>query len=264
MSAFKPGDKVRVQKGYERPGVPLGHVFTVADVEHEDHDDYITVVGGWTNGATGGMFEDRFEKVEPEFVVGQQVSGGDYERLPVGSVVQGGGYPKRTKIADDQWRTDDAGNWSPVLSSDAIGTRTLTHLGDGLADWERELLAEVDAEDKDDLYVEPEPLKIDQPVLVWALVERADGAEEVDLAVHRGAYRFNHSVPDVDINAIVRPDAGQVPPWAKPEATDPTLPTHADFARACKNFADALRPAAEAAERAVEQMMRAIREGGAS
>jgi hypothetical protein len=74
-------------------------------------------------------------------------------------------------------------------------------------------------EDKADLYVEPEPLKEDQNVLVWARVVDAkpDSDGEVEVSLRRAdgydtSYATTYTLPD----AIVRPDAGQVPPWVKP------------------------------------------------
>lgn len=74
-------------------------------------------------------------------------------------------------------------------------------------------------EDKDDLYVEPEPLKEDDAVLLWARVVDAkpDSDGEVEVSLRRAdgyqtSYATTYTLPD----AIVRPDAGQVPPWVKP------------------------------------------------
>lgn len=72
-------------------------------------------------------------------------------------------------------------------------------------------------EDKDDLYVEPEPLKEGDWVLVWAKVE-----DEQYINTESNVLL---SVVDIDdapgnvwarYDAIVRPSAGQVPPWVKP------------------------------------------------
>lgn len=67
----------------------------------------------------------------PDWVVGQRVSGEDYGRLPLGSVVTALGAPCRTKVADNQWRTDHYG-WQPVLTDDQLSEpRTLKRLGYG-------------------------------------------------------------------------------------------------------------------------------------
>lgn len=71
-------------------------------------------------------------------------------------------------------------------------------------------------EDKDDLYVEPEPLKEGDWVQVWAKFVREDNLGALVVATPTGAggegCRNTYASPD----AIVRPDAGQVPPWVKP------------------------------------------------
>lgn len=67
--------------------------------------------------------------------------------------------------------------------------------------------------------VEPEPLKEDDAVLLWARVVDAkpDSDGEVEVSLRRAdgyqtSYATTYTLPD----AIVRPDAGQVPPWVKP------------------------------------------------
>lgn len=79
----------------------------------------------------------------PEFVVGQQVSGDDYARLPVGARAQ---YERASasivKVAADRWVYRGEGVTDPSTCP-----RTLTHLPDA-----------TEPEGKDDLYVEPEPL----------------------------------------------------------------------------------------------------------
>lgn len=147
-----------------------------------------------------------------QFEVGQQVAGDDYTRLPVGSKVQFAKCDPLTKVAEDAWRGQGDGAYPDAEMASCVMPRTLTRLGDGLADWERELLAEVDAEDKDDLYVEPEPLKEGDWCLVWAEVQGSEWSDDTT-PVHL-------PVPDPDLifvprDAIVRPDAGQVPPWVK-------------------------------------------------
>lgn len=68
----------------------------------------------------------------------------------------------------------------------------------------------VEPEDKDDLYVEPEPLKEGDAVLVWAMVTDPKPGEF-------GLTSVRLHGDDEDVYAypghVVRPDAGQVPPW---------------------------------------------------
>jgi hypothetical protein len=148
----------------------------------------------------------RKTQVEAEWVVGQQVSGDDYDRLPVGSVVGLGlGFASWTKAPDGLWR--DA---SEVVAADGeikrFG-RTLTHLPE-----------HAEPEDATDASVEPEPLRKGDHVLVWVTVDgRADSDEDVRL---KPAF-FGEVDPSMEhfysrTDAIVRPDAGQVPPWVKP------------------------------------------------
>jgi hypothetical protein len=109
----------------------------------------------------------------------------------------------------------------------------LTHDSDSglaiepLADWERELLAEhAEPEDATDAYVEPEPLKEGDHVLVWAKVVDPKPDSDGDLEVVLG--RAPGGMVDeleayVRADAIVRPDAGQQPPWlVEPEVEQPT------------------------------------------
>lgn len=168
-----------------------------------------------------------------EFKVGDIIRNDDYDRLPIGSVVRLGlGFATWTKASDGLWR--DA---SEVVAADGEikrFNRTLTHLPDApepedtddvepeeeLAVWEKALLAEVD--------VEPEPLKEGDALLIWARVRgfADDRAVHVDITTrHAHALRL---VPHAD--AIVRPDAGQVPPWVKPARCTSLYqgaPTHA-------------------------------------
>lgn len=77
-------------------------------------------------------------------------------------------------------------------------------------------------EDKDDLYVEPEPLRKGDAVLVWVTV---DGRVDSDGDVRLKPAFFGEVDPTMEhfysrSDAIVRPDAGQVPPWVKPAQTN--------------------------------------------
>lgn len=64
--------------------------------------------------------------------------------------------------------------------------------------------------------LEPEPLKKDDVVLVWARVRSAvpDSDGEIKIALHRADSQDKEywTLPD----GIVRPDEGQVPPWIEP------------------------------------------------
>lgn len=151
MSAqeFKPGDRARCIETWTTHVIDSGDEFTVEDVDPTTRNGLeVFVQGEWVPAR-------YFEKVKPQFFVGQRVSGDDYKRLPVGAVVADP-TGVATKVAENVWRWDDG---AEDADEEVRMERTLTHLPDELADWERELLAEVDAEDKDDLYVEPEPLK---------------------------------------------------------------------------------------------------------
>lgn len=138
-----------------------------------------------------------------EFKVGDIIRNEDYDRLPVGSKVELGlGFAVWTKSADGIWR-DPSG----VVAADGEikrFNRTLTYLPDA-----------PEPEDTDD--VEPEPLKEGDWVQVWARVE--------DEQYVNSESNVLLSVVDIDDapgnvwarhDAIVRPDAGQVPPWVKP------------------------------------------------
>lgn len=71
---------------------------------------------------------------------------------------------------------------------------------------------------KDDLYVEPEPLKEGDWVQVWAQVNRLADDDGDLLLVSRayGEAAMTSRKFYTRSDAIVRPDAGQVPPWVKP------------------------------------------------
>lgn len=139
-----------------------------------------------------------------EFKVGQQVSGEDFASLPVGTVVEHHSGVVRTKTADGRWVPEPAHFLK--LPDDVIESqRTITHLPDA-----------AEPEDKDDLFVEPEPLKEGDWCLVWARIERPEVDEDGDIPlVFRagdGGDASGYAHPD----AIVRPSAGQVPPWVRP------------------------------------------------
>lgn len=204
MSAqFSKGDRVRkttvehtvMSQGLTDHGEEFakkGAVGTVADVEAPT-----LMWVEWDEGTPSRINAEHLEKVEPEFVVGQQVKDGDYDRLPVGAKAG-----TLEKTGEHEWR-DLSGR---PLFQEPHATRTLTHLPDA-----------AEPEDKDDLYVEPEPLKEGDWVQVWAQVKTArpdeHGEFEVCLHFQDGARTAGIFVrPD----AIVRTDAGQVPPWVKP------------------------------------------------
>lgn len=169
MSAqeFKPGDRVRCIRSSatsSNPAVTAGDEYVIAVRD----GDMVSVDGmpsyWWST--------DRFEKVEPEFVVGQQVSGDDYARLPVGSVA--GNW---TQVAADEWAWLGQPSRVRATSMAAGGARTLTHLPDA-----------TEPEDKDDLYVEPEPLKEGDAVraLAQAIIWTREYVGEATLPAMKG------------------------------------------------------------------------------
>ncbi|MGH3997737.1 MAG: hypothetical protein ACRDTJ_09780 [Pseudonocardiaceae bacterium] len=207
-------------------------------------------------------------KVEPEWVVGQQIQDEDYDRLPVGAKVG-----TLEKTGEHEWR-DISG---VPLFQQPHATRVLLHLPDAPdpeaycvkdaaedGDWwasedtpefgygivysdgthptKTSDLESIEAnfgidatqpEDATDAYVEPltepsvdnsedltepESLEDDQYVLVWARVVDAkpdiDGEIQMYAGAGEGGDRGFYLMPNDD--AIVRPEAGQVPPWVKP------------------------------------------------
>lgn len=73
---------------------------------------------------------NRFVKVKPEWVVGQQVSGDDYARLPVGSMVRASAAATPiTKLAPGEWANRQEGRLHDD-SAMSPAKRTLIHLGD--------------------------------------------------------------------------------------------------------------------------------------
>jgi hypothetical protein len=156
-----------------------------------------------------------------EFKVGQVVSGDDYARLPIDAVTSG-----IRKVGEHEWRYNE-GAGAPMFDA-PYASRILTHLPEvpepedtddvepePLADWERALLDEAD---EDIAYIEDEPLKEGDWVQVWAQYVTSYDSGELHLRVS-GAGGYVAAHPD----AIVRPSAGQVPPWVKPVEEPATL-----------------------------------------
>jgi hypothetical protein len=86
-----------------------------------------------------------------EFKVGDIIRNDDYDRLPIGASVELGlGFAAWTKGSDGLWR--DASEVVAAAGEIKRFNRTLTHLPDA-----------TQPEDATDAYVEPEPLKEDQP-----------------------------------------------------------------------------------------------------
>ncbi|MGH3999022.1 MAG: hypothetical protein ACRDTJ_16385, partial [Pseudonocardiaceae bacterium] len=118
---FKPGDKVKCIRSSatgSNPAVTAGDEYAIDVLD----GDMVSVDGmpsyWWST--------DRFVLVEPEWAVGQQVSGTDYERLPVGSRAR-----HRLALADIV--KAESGEWTfrGVLMAEPEGSRrTLTHLGE--------------------------------------------------------------------------------------------------------------------------------------
>jgi hypothetical protein len=111
--------------------------------------------------------------------------------------------------------------------ADVVGPNAVLFVPDGAFD-------ATEPEDKADLYVEPEPLKEGDWAQIWVMVLKPDLIGEVwkvalDGEASKEAY--------VRSDAIVRPDAGQVPPWLKPaQCTSLTLTTSlTSFWRCDKN-----------------------------
>jgi hypothetical protein len=144
-----------------------------------------------------------------EFKVGQMVSGNDYARLPVGTRVEDKYGPALVKVEGDAWRYANDPDAISHPSSDWSDARTIARLPDA-----------PEPEDKADLYVEPEPLKEGDWVQVWAQVVdgRPDGEGEIEIRSLRASDRYysTYTLPD----AIVRPSAGQVPPWLEVERAE--------------------------------------------
>lgn len=228
---FKPGDRVRCVDVTGQPSENLKlddtALYTVASITHH----------GWLTLTSnpGPWLPSRFVKVdlettEPEFVVGQQVSGNDYERLPVGSKVKidGDSFFSHTKIADNRWRSDIGKEWPNAQL--AGFHRTLTHLPDA-----------AEPEDKADLYVEPEPLKAGDWALAWVRIEapKPDKDGDVSVSVPLATVSEIESGVYFRADAIVRPDAGQVPPWVKPaQCTSLWEASPNDYARCIKDEHD--------------------------
>jgi hypothetical protein len=220
---LKPGDRVRVK-------AVTGHKRTVGKVG---------VVQGpsWYGGELSVRIEGEeslisymrssLELVEPEWVVGQQVSGDDYQRLPVGSVVQmhdgDPGNPPWTKGRDGLWTWSDDDGCD--LSLNGGLSRTLINLGDGKRTLRQNLIPNpafkvgtggwaTQPEDATDAYVEPEPLKEGDWCLVWAQFDTVEPDDDGDVTIEVPGSGLGTQYARAD--AIVRPDAGQVPPWVKP------------------------------------------------
>ena len=250
MSMFSKGDKVRCIQTWTTHVIDRGGEYTVDDVRPDNVADVMEALvrGDWVPFS-------YFEKVEPEWVVGQQVSGDDYKRLPVGSVVN----EIWKKVAPNDWRNANFAD-QRLMDEGLYNDRTLTHLPDATR-----------PEDATDAYVEPEPLKEGDAVLVWAKVVDPERDDLGDFAIDvmYGA-TFDRTFARID--AIVRPDAGQVPPWVKP-AEDPEpsasevimavlTQSSAEMARRMQVFADA---AEEFGRRLREQIEgHSDSEGGAS
>lgn len=139
-----------------------------------------------------------------EFKVGQTVSGDDFAYLPRGTVVAGPGVPTRRKDALGMWVTRDSGHPAAVPDKGMAMSRTITYLPDS-----------AEPEDKDDLYVEPEPLKEGDWCLVWAQFDTVEPDDDGDVTVDVPGSGLGTQYVRAD--AIVRPDAGQVPPWITAE-----------------------------------------------
>lgn len=193
---------------------------------------------------------------EPEFKVGQQVKDGDYDRLPVGAVTSGiektgetqwrkvDGppmlqQPHATRVltylpdtpATEAYCVKDGqeGDWWVSEATPEFGYGIV--YDDGTHPTKDNELESIEAifgidtgvepEGATDAYVEPEPLKEGDWVHVWAQVDNAQPDMDGDLTVTvpMGVGNVESGVY-VRPDAIVRPDAGQVPPWVTITAAD--------------------------------------------
>lgn len=243
---FSKGDRVRkttvehtvMGRGFTDHGEEFakkGAVGTVTDVEAP-----ALMWVEWDEGTASRINVEHLEKVEPEWTVGQKVSGDDYAKLPIGSVVleeeaaemavDGVKSVPIAKTGEDAWTNQ--GHPGVFVSEDlSYDERTLTHLPDA-----------AEPEDKDDLYVEPEPLadweralldEVDSENTVtintldreeihrfiaclpadWGLIDERDGStlsETVDQVIE-ALREFANPKP-----------ARCASLWADPFATDPT------------------------------------------
>ena len=209
MSTFSKGDRVEYHATDPDTNTPEleGYVGTVAELDsvggvEVDWDDRAA-----RNIRRGGFLPRNLRKVEPEWVVGQQVSGTDYERLPVGSratwTYRSDSKPvPSVKVGDDSWCEGEGADAAIRSNREMHLPRTITHLPE-----------HAEPEDATAAYVEPEPLKEDQHVLVWAKVVR-ESDDSVYVSV--GSEDLDWRQAWVGADAIVRPDAGSLPPWVKP------------------------------------------------
>ena len=141
---FEPGDKVRVVNPEGGDGSLLyGAEHTVAHLCTESYTPNCRVHHLQLEGM-GNIWWDqvRFEKVEALWTVGDKVSGGDYPRLPIGSVVFDEPGAEDTvasvpvlKTGEDEWTNQ---GWPGVFTNAEMAddVRTLTCLGDGITDVE--------------------------------------------------------------------------------------------------------------------------------
>lgn len=148
---FKPGDKVEYV-GHLTPSLRglTGTVRPFSDV------DECLVDWDQPTDATRSVLSASLRLVQPEWVVGQQVSGDDYERLPVGTKAWIGGSSQVTR-GPVTWVYDSG---APCVPG---STRTITHLPDATqpedaTDAYVEPVSEPSVDDSEDL-TEPEPLK---------------------------------------------------------------------------------------------------------
>jgi hypothetical protein len=199
--------------------------------------DHVYIYPAELDGKPAWAVQQAPKKVEPEWVVGQQVSGDDYERLPVGSVVEYGNVFVRTKVAPNHWTRND-GHDAPAANLDMsfLADATLTHLPDATQPTSVRVSggAETDSADVEPLsepsvdnsehLTEPEPLKegdwepviqpleVDDWALAWVQI-LPSGQALANGWDYRVAIGGTQATSFIRADAIVRPDAGQVPPW---------------------------------------------------
>ncbi|MGH3996581.1 MAG: hypothetical protein ACRDTJ_03875, partial [Pseudonocardiaceae bacterium] len=139
---FKPGDRVRLKESGGTVSGHAGDAEFIVDIVAPSGRALIL------HGVAGARGADRFVKVEPEWVVGQQIDT-DRDNVPVGTVVKCAegheycAYPLvKTGDGVGPWVEDERGSTFQTLGT----AYTIVSLPDA-----------TEPEDATDAYVEPEP-----------------------------------------------------------------------------------------------------------
>lgn len=125
------------------------------------------------------------------FRVGDMIEGTDYDCLPVGAEVAG--EWTRTGPDANDWTASDGHRWA--ARSGPRAPRPLTHLPDA---------------------TQPEPLKGGDWVQIWAKVHDPSPKDGELVALRVRIRGGGMAIAYTTDDAIIRPDAGQMPPWVKP------------------------------------------------